>query len=101
MTISIDRFSGTLEDLQVFNIQEIQNTFSASKIIEKLITTKANKPASQLVFMGKSGNDNLKNMQVVILQGDQAYTITYTAKVNDYDEFVETAEKMIKSLEID
>ena len=40
-------------------------------------------------------------MQVVILQGDQAYTITYTAKVNDYDEFVETAEKMIKSLEID
>ncbi|MFM5946048.1 MAG: hypothetical protein ACKO87_03875 [Dolichospermum sp.] len=39
-------------------------------------------------------------MQFVTLRGDQAYTITYTAKIDDYDQFVETAEMMIKSLEI-
>ncbi|MBK1988763.1 serine/threonine protein kinase [Sphaerospermopsis aphanizomenoides BCCUSP55] len=101
VTISVDRFSGTLEALQASNIQEIQNTFSGSKIIEKLITTKANKPASQLIFSGTNGKYSLKNMQVVILKGEQAYTIFYTATIADYDEFVETAEKMIKSLEID
>ncbi|WP_071189917.1 serine/threonine-protein kinase [Trichormus sp. NMC-1] len=100
VTISVDQFSGTLEDLQESNIKEIINTLVGSKIIDKGKTTLANKPASQLIFTGKSGNDNLKNMQVVILKGEQAYTITYTAKIDDYDEFVETAEKMIKSVEI-
>ena len=60
----------------------------------------ANKEASQLVFTGKNGKDILKNMQVVSLKSDQAYTITYTAKIDDYDQFVETAEKMINSLEL-
>ena len=52
------------------------------------------------MFTGKNGQDILKNMQVVTLKGDHAYTITYTAKVDDYDQFVETADKMINSLEI-
>ena len=39
-------------------------------------------------------------MQVVTLKGDNVYTMTYTAKIDDYDEFVETAETIIKSLEI-
>lgn len=100
VTISVDKFSGTLDDLQKSSIQEINNTVSGVKIVDKSVTTLANKEASQLVFTGKNGKDILKNMQVVTLKGDQAYTITYTAKIDDYDQFVETAERMIKSLEI-
>jgi len=39
-------------------------------------------------------------MQFLTLKGDNAYTITYTAKIDDYDHFVKTAEGIIKSLEI-
>ncbi len=100
VTISIDKFSGKLDDLQKSSIQEIHNTVSGVKIVDESVTTLANKEASQLVFTGKNGKDILKNIQVVTLKGDQAYTITYTAKVDDYDQFVETANKMINSLEI-
>jgi serine/threonine-protein kinase len=100
VTISIDKFSGRLDDLQKSSIQEINNTVSGAKIVDKSVTTLANKEASQLVFTGKNGKDILKNMQVVTLKNDQAYTITYTAKIDDYDQFVETAEKMINSLDI-
>ncbi|MFN9557577.1 MAG: protein kinase domain-containing protein [Dolichospermum sp.] len=100
VTISVDKFSGRLDDLQKSSIQEINNTVSGAKILDKSVTTLANKEASQLVFTGKNGQDILKNMQVVTLIGDKAYTITYTAKIDDYDQFVETADKMINSLEI-
>ncbi|MGB3421527.1 MAG: protein kinase [Dolichospermum sp.] len=100
VTISVDKFSGRLDDWQKSSIQEINNTVSGAKIVDKSVTTLANKEASQLVFTGKNGQDILKNMQFVTLRGDQAYTITYTAKIDDYDQFVETAEMMIKSLEI-
>ncbi|MFM5890513.1 MAG: protein kinase domain-containing protein [Dolichospermum sp.] len=100
VTISVDKFSGTLDDLQKSSIQEINNTVSGANIVDKSVTNLANKEASQLVFTGKNGQDILKNMQFVTLRGDQAYTITYTAKIDDYDQFVETAEMMIKSLEI-
>ena len=100
VTISVDKFSGTLDDLQKSSIQEINNTVSGAKIVDKSVKNLANKEASKLVFTGKNGQDILKNMQVVTLKGDQAYTITYTAKVDDYDQFVETADKMINSLEI-
>ncbi|MFN9400093.1 MAG: protein kinase domain-containing protein [Dolichospermum sp.] len=100
VTLSVDKFSGRLDDLQKSSIQEINNTVSGAKILDKSVTTLANKEASQLVFTGKNGQDILKNMQVVTLKGDKAYTITYTAKIDDYDQFVETADKMINSLEI-
>ena len=98
--ISVDKFSGTLDDLQKSNIKEINNTVSGAKIVDKSLITLANKEASKLVFTGKNGQDILKNMQVVTLKGDKAYTITYTAKIDDYNQFVETAETMINSLQI-
>ncbi|OBQ10015.1 serine/threonine-protein kinase [Anabaena sp. AL09] len=101
VTISVDKFSGRLDDWQKSSIQEINNTVSGAKIVDKSVTNLANKEASKLVFTGKNGKDILKNMQVVTLKGDQAYTITYTAKIDNYDQFLETADKMINSLEID
>ncbi|MBO1051294.1 MAG: serine/threonine protein kinase, partial [Dolichospermum sp. DET73] len=100
VTISVDKFSGRLDDWQKSSIQEINNTVSGAKIVDKSVTNLANKEASKLVFTGKNGKDILKNMQVVTLKGDKAYTITYTAKIDDYDQFVEIADKMINSLEI-
>jgi len=100
VTISVDKFSGRLDDLKKSSIQEINNTVSGANIANKSVKILGNKEAIQLVFTGKNGQDILKNMQVVTLKGDQAYTITYTAKIDDYNQFVETADKIINSLEI-
>lgn len=100
VTISVEKFDGTLEQSsQVFR-QEINKNLPDAKIIDASSITLANKPGSKLIFTGKIGQDNLKTLQVWTLKNDQAYTITYTANIDDYDEFIPTAQTMIKSFGI-
>jgi len=49
---------------------------------------------------GKNEGNSLKNLQVWTLKGDRVYIITYTAAIDDYEKFMQTAEGMIKSFEI-
>jgi eukaryotic-like serine/threonine-protein kinase len=98
VTTRVYKFSGTADELNKSVIAEIKNTLPGVKIVDKGTTTLANKTGNQLIYTDKKGR--LKNMQVVTLKGDNVYAITYTAKIDDYDEFVETAEMIIKSLEI-
>ncbi len=101
LTIKVlENYSGTLEQSTDLFISEINNRLSDAKIIDKGSTILANKAANQLIYTGKNGGKSLKNMQVWTLKGDKAYVITYTATIDNYDEFVQTAERMIKSFEI-
>ncbi len=101
LTIKVlENYSGTLDQSTDLFISEINNRLSEAKIIDKGSTILANKAANQLVYTGKNGSKSLKNLQVWTLKGDRAYVITYTAAIDNYDEFVQTAEKMIKSFEI-
>lgn len=102
LTIGVeDKFYGTLDEFNKSNIQEIKNTLPEANILEESSSFLANRPAIKLVYTGQNGTDTLKNMQIVALKGEQAYIVTYTAKIDDYDLFLKTAEKMIKSLNID
>jgi eukaryotic-like serine/threonine-protein kinase len=98
VTTKVYKFSGTADELNKSVIEETKNTLPGVEIVDKGTTTLANKPGNQLIYIDEKGG--LKNMQFLTLKGDKAYTITYTAKIDDYDEFVETAEMIIKSLEI-
>ena len=101
LTIKVlENYSGTLDQSTDLFISEINNRLSEAKIIDKGSTILANKAANQLVYTGKNGSKSLKNLQVWTLKGDRAYVITYTAAIDNYDEFVQTAESMIKSFEI-
>ncbi|MBH8562340.1 protein kinase [Nostoc sp. CENA67] len=100
LTISVEDFSNTLDESKNLFIQEIKNTVSESKILDASETTLANKRANQLIFTGKDGEKTLKNLQVWTLMDNKIYIITYTAAIDDYDRFLQTAEKMIKSFEI-
>ncbi|WP_445632437.1 non-specific serine/threonine protein kinase [Nostoc sp. DSM 114161] len=99
-TITIENFSGTLQESQDLFINEIKATLSDATIVNTSERTLAKKRANQLIFMGKNGNKNLKNLQIWTLKGNQAYIITYSAALDDYDRFLPTAEKMIESFEI-
>ncbi len=99
LTITVENFSGTLDEFKDSSIKDISNHLSQAKIVNTGTTTLAYKSANQLVFTGKDGENSLKNLQVFTLKGDKAYVITYTAEIDKYDTFIQTAEKMVKSFE--
>ncbi|WP_414577664.1 protein kinase domain-containing protein [Anabaena sp. CCY 9402-a] len=101
LTINVGDFPGTLDESKDVFIKEIQNTVSEANIVNTSTATLANKRANQLVFTGKNGKNRLKNLQVWTLKDNQAYVITYTAVIDDYDKFLPIAEKMIQSFQIE
>jgi eukaryotic-like serine/threonine-protein kinase len=100
VTISIEDFSGTLEEFTNSSIQDINNNMSKFKIVKLSETSLANKAGKELVFTGIVGENSLQNLQVFTLKGDKAYVIIYTAEKDSYEKFLPTAEKMMKSFEI-
>ncbi len=100
VTITIEKFSGTLEDSKNKLIEDIK-TSKNEQIISSNKTTLAYRPAYQLIYTVKDRENNLKTWRIWTLKGDKAYVIVYTAAIDDYDKFVQTTEKMIQSFEID
>ncbi|GCL36440.1 TPR repeat-containing serine/threonine protein kinase [Sphaerospermopsis reniformis] len=104
LTISVEeKFYGTLEEFTNSNKKEIKNSLVNANILEESQTTLSNRLATKLVYSGQAEgyNFSFKNMQIVTLKGDRVYKVTYTAKIDDYEHFLKTAESMIKSLKID
>ncbi len=100
VTISVEDFSGTLQEFNDSIIKENNNNISKAKNIQSNDSSLANKQGKELVFTGKNGENSLQNMQIFTLKGDKAYVITYTAEIDNYDDFIQTVETMIKSFEI-
>lgn len=101
LTISVEDVPSTLDESKNSFIQEIRKNVPNVKILNADETTLANKRANQLVFTGKDGERNFKNLQVWTLSNDKAYIITYTATIEDYDKFLPAAKQMIKSFKIE
>ncbi|BAY40738.1 serine/threonine kinase [Nostoc sp. NIES-2111] len=100
LTITIEDFPGTLQEFTHTSIKDINNNLVDAKIINTSEQIVTNKQGEALVYQGKDGNKDLKNLQVFTLKSGKAYVITYTAKVDNYNDFLDVAEIMIKSLEI-
>ncbi|MBW4449491.1 MAG: protein kinase [Spirirestis rafaelensis WJT71-NPBG6] len=100
LTISVEDFSGTLEDFSDTSTRDINSYLVKAQIKKPSETTLANKLAYKLIYTGHDGENNLKSMQFFTLRGDKAYVITYTAARDSYNDFMQTAETMIKSFEI-
>jgi serine/threonine-protein kinase len=100
LIISISQYSGTLDNYQKLHIQDIENHLEAADVIEQGTHIVDNKPGRTIIATGKNGDENIKNFYIMTLRGNQAYLITYSAAIADYDKFLPTAEKMIQSLEL-
>ncbi|BAY18166.1 TPR repeat-containing serine/threonine protein kinase [Anabaenopsis circularis NIES-21] len=101
LTIRVEPLSSTLDESKDLFIREVKNTIDDAQIESSHETTLANKRANQLVFTGKSDTGRLKSLQVWTLQNDNAYIITYTANLEDYQKFLPIVEKMIQSFVIE
>lgn len=101
LTIRIEPLASTLNESKNLFIQEVKNTVDEAQIEISSETTLANKRANQLIFTAISDASKLKSLQIWTLHNDNAYIITYTARVEDYDKFLPIAEKMIQSFAIE
>ena len=93
----------SLEEYTNEEVYEITQ-LSRVKIIDSLPTKLNDKQAHKIIYTQTDSATNLqtKYLQVWTLEGDQAYTLTYKATVNEYENFVEIVEKeMFQSLKID
>lgn len=97
LTISVNPFKGTLADYKKIVVEASKQGTNNTSVSEG---TLANKAAYQVVYTTSNGNNTLKNLKVFTLENNKAYVITYTAKLEDYDKFLPTAQAMINSFEI-
>ena len=103
----------TLEQYTEDYINLLGDIFSEFSIVESSPTTLADYPAYRVVYTGRvERNEVLENvqyrdvilnkvMEVWTLKDSKAYLISYYADEKKYDNYLETAQKMIDSFEID
>jgi eukaryotic-like serine/threonine-protein kinase len=90
----------TLYDYVKLSKQEILNLDKNARIIEEGESTVAGKNGYKIIYTTKTGDRELKKLEVSTLKNDKAYLITYEAEVGNYEKFLPDVEKAIKSLEI-
>jgi eukaryotic-like serine/threonine-protein kinase len=96
ITVGVQDFSGTLDESKNTIVKQVSQSTNVTASQANL----ANKAAYQLVYTTKDEKHTLKNLKIWTLKSDKAYMITYTAKIEDYDKFLKTAETVINSFEI-
>ncbi|MEI3648962.1 MAG: protein kinase [Dolichospermum lemmermannii FEM_B0920] len=101
LIISSSEYSGTLENYGKDQEKMIKSNLESSNIIERSSTIIANQTGQKIIVTGKNEQQKIKNMYVMTLRKNQAYLITYTAPIDDYDKLIKPVEDMIKSLQID
>jgi eukaryotic-like serine/threonine-protein kinase len=100
ITLSFKPFNGTLTESIKEVIKQIPQSENQNQNLIASSTILANRDAYQVVYMTKIQDHTLKNLRIWTLNNDQIYIITYTAKLEDYDKYLKSAEAVIKSLEI-
>ena len=81
--------------------QEILRQNNNAKILMEGETTLSNNNAYRVIYTTDDGKNNLKNLTVWTLNNFKVYSITYTAKADEYDKYLNTAEAMIKSFKVE
>ncbi|OKH52588.1 hypothetical protein NIES2101_14255 [Calothrix sp. HK-06] len=99
VTIRVEASVGTLEEsMNDFVARALSS--QADILYKNDADTLANKRGNKLIFTRKDDAGSFKYLQVWTLKDDKLYVITYTAEIAQYETFVNIAEKMIASFEI-
>lgn len=69
------------------------------ELVESTGTLLDGKPAYKFVYIGR-GDIEFKIMHVWTIVGDNAYQVTYTALLSQYDQYINQVEKMVKSFRL-
>lgn len=90
----------SLKEFTEQNIEELENTIPNVKILTSTDSMLDKNQAHMLIVTYSLDQLNLKSLQVWTVKDNKAYLVTYVAKVEEYDTFLETAQKIMSSFEI-
>lgn len=102
LTIEVEHFKQPTSLAQYTNskVNDITQYLTNARIDDSRTTTLAHLPAHEVIYSGKQEQYNLKRKAVWLLKNNKAYILTYTAQESQYDDYLNTAQDMINSLEI-
>ena len=102
ITVSIEDLPKpmSLDEYNQSSINSIKNNFNDVKILEENAKSFANNRGHTVIFDAQDGQKATKIMQTWTLMNNKAYVLTYTAEKSEYSEYINTAEAMMNSLEI-
>lgn len=89
-----------LEQFTKFYLNEIEQSYQNTKIIEESKTQLATQSAYQVIYTFEEDKINVKRLQVWTVKDNKAYLITYTADIAKYSEYLSTVQTMINSFKI-
>jgi eukaryotic-like serine/threonine-protein kinase len=81
------------------NLNDIKQS-SDAKILQQGETKLANQEAYQVIYTLKEDKTDVQRLQVWTIKDNKVYIITYAADINQYDKYLNTAQKMINSFDI-
>ena len=99
VTIEVENIKSniSLDEYTTSAISKITKFLPEANIIRSQQITLGTKPAHRVIYTGKNRDMDFtsKYLQVWLLEGDQAYIMTYVAPEDRYQDFVGTVEKMM------
>ena len=92
----------SLNEYKNKSIQKIKQINPGSTITDQSTpaTVLSNWSAYKLIYQRQDNGCNLKVMEIGTVNNGKAYYVTYTAPVNQYDDSLQAATKMIDSFKI-
>jgi serine/threonine-protein kinase len=104
ISIRVEKLTSPGTNLSTYTqavITEIKESDRDAKIIESSSIILGQKPAKLVVYTSKDENLlPIKNLEAWTIDRDKVYIITYKAEPDQYYQFLETAMRMINSLEL-
>ncbi|MBW4507455.1 MAG: protein kinase [Scytonematopsis contorta HA4267-MV1] len=91
--------SRELQQFTQSNLDDIKQS-SDVKILEQGETQLANQNAYQVIYTIKEDKIDVQRLQVWTIKDNKVYIITYAADINQYNQYLNTAQKMISSFDI-
>ncbi|MEM6398935.1 MAG: protein kinase [Cyanobacteria bacterium P01_D01_bin.116] len=82
-------------------IDDIKQAYPDAEIIQQGKTQLNNQPAYEIIYTTNDSENNIQRLQIWTLKNNKAYVITYTANINKYSQYLDIAQTMIDSFEIE
>ena len=99
--LSIDSIPTTQEKYQRTIIEKIENTSGVKNIsYQKEALKLADRTAQSVTYQRKYGEINLQQKEIFVVRDENIYLITYIAEQNQYQDFLTTVNKIIKSFTV-
>jgi len=89
-----------MEAFAAYSVDKLRSEVPGCNIVDRAFTRLHNVDAYEITFTFNEGDDVIKGLQVFAMSGNTAYTITYVAASEAFDDHAGVAAEMIESFEI-